>query len=108
MTELAVLQRTLEPTPASTLAPGHGTRELPLDELEICHLRTADDIRRVLHLRSQIPLPAAALADPDFHTREKKETRPDSSPDSAGADSSSARSASFRWAAASHPARSCC
>ena len=51
-----------------------GTRELPLDELEIRHLRSTDEIGRVIHLRSEIHLPAAALGDPEFAAREKKET----------------------------------
>ena len=62
-----------------------GSRELPLDELEIRHLRGADEIARVIHLRSEINLPATALADPAFMTREKKETSTVSSPVSCGA-----------------------
>jgi hypothetical protein len=106
--------RALEPVPlgaphAPTLPSGSapGARDLPIDELEIRHLRTAEEIRQVVHLRSEIQLPASTLADPDFHTREKKETRAASSPASAGVDNSSAPSGSSRWAAAWHPARTC-
>ncbi|MFC5499858.1 hypothetical protein ACFPOE_20115 [Caenimonas terrae] len=48
--------------------------ELPLDELSFHRLTTHADIGRILHLRGEINLPATALADPSFHTREKKET----------------------------------
>lgn len=51
-----------------------GRIELPLDELSFHRLRTPAEIGQILHLRSEINLPAAALADPSFHTREKKET----------------------------------
>lgn len=62
-----------------------GSRELPLDELEIQHLRGMDEIAQVVHLRSEINLPAAALADPAFISREKKETSTVLSPVFAGA-----------------------
>lgn len=48
--------------------------ELPLDELSFHRLSIPAEIGQILHLRSEINLPAAALADPSFHTREKKET----------------------------------
>ena len=59
------------PAPPAVLP---GSRELPLDELEIRHLAGPDEISRVVHLRSEIHLPAATLADPEFASREKKET----------------------------------
>lgn len=49
--------------------------EVPISELSFAHLRATDEIARIVHLRQQIQLPAATLADPDFHTREKKETK---------------------------------
>jgi hypothetical protein len=48
--------------------------ELPLDELSFHRLGSAAAIARIMHLRDEIQLPAAALADPSFQTREKKET----------------------------------
>ena len=51
-----------------------GRLELPLDELSFHRLTTTAAIAQILHLRGEIQLPAAALADPSFHTREKKET----------------------------------
>lgn len=110
MNDMTGLQRLPEvrPLPAApALVPPPGARELPIDELEIQHLRTAEQIAAVVHLRGEIQLPASALADPGFHTREKKETSTASSPDSAGADNSSARSASFRWASAWPRVKAC-
>ena len=51
-----------------------GRLELPLDELSFHRLTTQAEIAQILHLRDEIQLPASALADPSFHTREKKET----------------------------------
>jgi hypothetical protein len=51
-----------------------GRLELPLDELSFHRLTTPAEIGQILHLRGEINLPATALADPSFHTREKKET----------------------------------
>ena len=51
--------------------------DLPLDELNFRHLQGADQIGSIVHLRKEIQLPAAAVADPvSFAAREKKETRP--------------------------------
>ena len=51
--------------------------DLPLDELSFRHLQGADQIGSIVHLRKEIQLPAAAVADPvSFAAREKKETRP--------------------------------
>ena len=50
--------------------------DLPLDELNFRHLQGADQIGSIVHLRKEIQLPAAAVADPlSFVAREKKETR---------------------------------
>jgi hypothetical protein len=51
-----------------------GRLELPLEELSFHRLTTPAEISQILHLRGEIQLPATALADPSFHTREKKET----------------------------------
>lgn len=48
--------------------------ELPLEELSFHRLTTPAEIAKILHLRGEIQLPASALADPAFRTREKKET----------------------------------
>jgi hypothetical protein len=65
--------------------------ELPLEELSFRHLKTAQEIARIVPLRQQIALPAAALADPGFAAREKKETRRALSPLSSAAAPSSER-----------------
>jgi hypothetical protein len=44
-------------------------------EVDFRRLRGAREIARVVPLRQQIALPAAALDDPAFALREKKETR---------------------------------
>jgi hypothetical protein len=51
------------------------------------------EIARVLHLREEIRLPAAARSDGSFATREKKETRTASSGPSCASGNTSARSA---------------
>lgn len=51
-----------------------GRLELPLEDLSFHRLTTPAQIDQILHLRGELTLPAAALADPSFHTREKKET----------------------------------
>lgn len=112
MSDLSLVHRSLGLVPAtsSVLLPTEpaapaGSRELPVDELQIRPLRGAEEIARVIHLRNEISLPAAALADPEFRTREKKETSTVSSPDSCGAAPILELSASFRSAWASRPAR---
>lgn len=60
-------------------------RDIAIDELEIRPLRHPEEIARVLHLRQEIHLPSAALADPAFASREKKETSTASWPASSGA-----------------------
>ena|SRR6188768_55987 len=49
--------------------------EVQPHEVSFRRLRGAHEIARILHLRNEIALPAAMLADAGFHTREKKETR---------------------------------
>lgn len=44
-------------------------------EVNFRHLRGSAEIARILHLRQEIHLPASALADTGFATREKKETK---------------------------------
>ncbi len=51
-----------------------GRQEVPLDEVSFEHLKSVCAIAQILHLRGELQLPASALADPAFHTREKKET----------------------------------
>lgn len=48
--------------------------DLRLDEIEFRRLHAADEIADIQKLRAEIQLPGAALADPRFMTREKKET----------------------------------
>ena len=48
--------------------------EVPLSELSFRHLKTADEIAGIVHLRREIQLVAASGADPAFVVREKKET----------------------------------
>jgi hypothetical protein len=111
MSDLSLVHRSLgllQPAPAlvPTVEPAPaGSRELPLDELEIRHLVGAEEIARVVHLRSEIQLPAATLADPEFAPREKKETSTVLWPVSSGAAPTLELSASFRSGSASRPVR---
>lgn len=81
-------------------APPHEVHELDIRELRFCHLQEPREIARVLHLRQEIQLPGATVADPGFAAREKKETKSGLSALSSGADSSSVPSGSFpsAWA----------
>jgi hypothetical protein len=81
--------------------------DIRIGELSFRQLRTGAEIERIKHLREEIQLPASALADPGFQTREKKETREALSALSSIADNSSARSASCQWRQGSLPARTC-
>lgn len=65
------------------IPPGSRLDVLP-EDLHLRGLRTPQEIAGILHLRRQINLPAAVLADPGFPRLEKKETSPASSPRSAG------------------------
>jgi hypothetical protein len=71
-------------------------RELPVDELNFCHLKTPQEIARISHLREQIQLPSGVTADPSFGAREKKEIRRASSAPSNAGEAWSGRSGSFR------------
>jgi len=88
-------------------APIPAPRDIAIDELEIRPLRQPDEIARVLHLRQEIHLPSAALADPEFASREKKETSTASSPDSSGAATGLEPFDLFRSASAWRLARNC-
>lgn len=65
--------------------------EVQLDEIEFRRLQAADEIEAIQKLRGEIQLPGAALADPGFIAREKKETGKAWSAGSNGVTSSSAR-----------------
>lgn len=73
---LASLRDTPQPSRDESWSVGKvdGRLELPLEELSFHRLTTPAQIDQILHLRGELTLPAAALADPSFHTREKKET----------------------------------
>jgi hypothetical protein len=88
----------------AALSPEEGTRELhvPLpatvvrpeispDEVWLQQLTTAREIAGIEHLRRQIQLPAAVLADPGFASLEKKETKSAASRHCSGVTSPSAR-----------------
>ena len=51
------------------------TTELQPQDVGFRHLQGAAEIAGVTHLRSEIQLPAAALGDPGFAAREKKEMK---------------------------------
>jgi hypothetical protein len=65
--------------------------EVALEEIEFRRVRAADEIVAVQGLRAEIQLPGAAVADPGFVTREKKETATGWSVSSNGGTTSSAR-----------------
>lgn len=60
--------------PAAALRSLPAVRHILADELVLRHLRTADDIAAVGHLRSHIDLALHSAIDPHFHEHEKKET----------------------------------
>jgi len=91
------------PAPAAPPAEA-GRMEVPLDELSFFHLRSASEIAEIQHLRSAIALPASALSDPEFRTREKKETSSVSSAPSNAMANSSGPSGSYRSPSGSRPA----
>ncbi|HZY16124.1 MAG TPA: hypothetical protein VFE74_05815 [Ramlibacter sp.] len=89
MSDLSVLQQSFGLAPA-TLAPllgppqayeRHHFEAPPLSpdvqphEVDFRRLRGPQEVARILHLRTEIHLPAAALGDASFAAREKKETR---------------------------------
>jgi len=49
-------------------------KEIPLSDLSIQYLQSADDIARMATLRREIDLSAASSVDPSFAEHEKKET----------------------------------
>ena len=51
------------------------TTDVQPHEVSFRRLRGAHEIASVLHLRKEIELPAAVLADASFRTREKKEMK---------------------------------
>jgi hypothetical protein len=57
-----------------TNEPPPDPKEIPLSELSIQYLQSADDIARMATLRREIDLSAAASVDPRFAEHEKKET----------------------------------
>src|SRR5436190_14072598 len=57
--------------PAGDAAP---LKDIPVADLRIRCLRGAAEIARIVQLRDEINLAAAAAADPEFMYREKKET----------------------------------
>jgi hypothetical protein len=71
------------------------TQVLP-HELGFRRLRGPREIARILHLREELTLSAAALADPAFGVREKKETRWESSAPSCASAKPSGPSVSCR------------
>lgn len=65
--------------PQGAVPAGNDSRlEVPLGELSFRHLRSADEIARIVHLRKGIQLVAAGAVDPGFVGCEKKETRRES------------------------------
>jgi hypothetical protein len=48
--------------------------DVVLDEVGFVPLHAADEIQAIQKMRAEIQLPGTAMADPGFHTREKKET----------------------------------
>lgn len=79
MSDLSMLEQAFA-LPSATLfvplqEPPPAPAELQAHEVEFRHLRGPQQIARVLHLRSEIQLPTAALCDDGFVAREKKETR---------------------------------
>ena len=81
------------PLPRAFDAPVSRPRsyEVELDEIQFRRLRGGDEFHAIQKLREEIQLPEAALADPGFLTREKKETGRGWSVLSSGERSSSAR-----------------
>lgn len=83
MSDLSLLDQSFALPSAAYLPPPFdevpvlppASTDVQADEVNFRHLRTPTEISRVLHLRDEIRLPAAARADAAFATREKKETR---------------------------------
>jgi hypothetical protein len=64
---------------AEEAAEALATTEVLAHEIDFRRLRGHREIARVMPLRQEIALPAAALRDPGFALREKKETKQGSS-----------------------------
>jgi hypothetical protein len=78
MSDFSSLEQSFGLMPAGfTLAEEANTvsNDVQPHEVTFRHLRGPAEIARILHLRQEIQLPASALADAGFATREKKETR---------------------------------
>ncbi len=86
--------------PAALAAAPHGRHQFAVDDLELQHLTTRDEIREVLHLRENIDLSVHAAAGGGFEALEKKETSAVSWAPSCSMALRSAPSGSFRWTAA--------
>lgn len=98
MSSLQEMRFTQEPATAPPLPDLRAGRlELPVEELNFCHLKTPAQIARISHLRNEIQLPEAVVTDPGFHGREKKETSRGSSRLSATGARSLEPFASSRW-----------
>jgi len=94
-----------EVVPEISPEPQSIRQDVPIDELSFRHLKSGAEMAQVSHLRQQIQLPAAALADPGFGAREKKETSKASWVRLCFAGFLSERSASSRWIAGLPPAK---
>ncbi len=82
--------------PAPVPAKVDNRLEVPLSEVTFRHLRGAEEIASIAHLRKEIQLVATGVADPSFIAREKKETRRALWALSSAAAPSSGRFASFQ------------
>lgn len=72
----------------------------PVQELELRHLTTREEIEEVLHLRENIDLSVHTAAGGEFETLEKKETSAGLWEPSSFGERSSEPSGSFRWTGA--------
>ena len=85
MSDLSALEQSFALSPASLMPLVDGSRllyqpqpasaDVQPHEVHYRRLRGAHDIGRVLHLRNELQLPAAAKGDASFATLEKKETK---------------------------------
>lgn len=100
MSDLSALEHSFA-LPAATMPPPMGeppplSTDIQPDEVGFRRLRGAHEIGRILHLRSEIQLPASALGDSGFALREKKEMKSAWSVPSSATASSSAPSGTCR------------
>lgn len=84
MSDLSVLEQSFGLPPATMMPlleepPLYAAPPVSADvqphEVNFRRLRGAHEIARILHLRDEIQLPASAVGDSAFATREKKETK---------------------------------